>query len=220
MIVGYEHPYVTVDMIIFTVDREWNLKVLLTQRTDEPFKNKWSLPGGFVNIDENLDDCALRKLQEKVDISFLKFEQLYTFGSVHRDPRDRVISVAYFSLVPYDKFLTLKDNAKWFNVKELPELAFDHNHIIETAIRRIQGKLEYTSLAFELLKDRENFTIYELQKINEVILEKKLDVPNFRRSFFKRYLDTGVVKETGETSREFSKTPSKLYKCVKAINEM
>lgn len=220
----YERPSVTVDMLIFTVDIKKGLELLLIKRKNPPFKDAWAIPGGFVEMKESLDEAAARELKEETGIKKLHMEQLYTFGEVDRDPRTRVISVAYLALVPKDKLKVKAGDdaadAKWYGVAlsegrltfdQDIELAFDHENIIMLAIERLRGKLSYTDIATNLVGDKERFTIYELQKINEAILGRDLNAANFRRSFIMNYLNKDLAEETGEECREHSRA-SKYYR--------
>src|SRR5918911_121732 len=174
----YERPSVTVDVVIFTL-QERELHVLLVKRKHWPFEGRWALPGGFVQMDESLEQAARRELEEETGVRDIYMEQLYTFGDPQRDPRTRVISVAYIALVRADlQTLRVSDEStdvRWFPVRALPgPLAFDHDHILETALDRLRSKLEYTTLAFQLLP--EYFSILELKQIYERILgEESLD---------------------------------------------
>jgi len=203
----YERPSVTVDVIIFTI-RKNDLKVLLVKRGVEPFKGSWAIPGGFVRMNESLDDAAIRELKEETGVEDVYLEQLYSFGSPDRDPRTRVITVAYFALVPSKK-LRLKAttdaiDVNWFSMYVLPELAFDHREILEYALKRLRYKLEYTNAVASLLPDR--FTLTELQRAYEILLDRKLDKRNFR----KKILSLGMLKETGGEKRGRFR-PAKLY---------
>lgn len=241
----YQHPSVTVDMLIFTFDIKGDLEILLIKRKHSPFQDCWAIPGGFVEIDESLDDAAARELKEETNIEGVHMEQLYTFGSVFRDPRTRVISVAYLALVPKGTLEAVAGDdaaeAEWFKVRlendklvfssvteyangpvetiKYIDLAFDHKEIITTAIERLRGKISYTPIAFQLLNDNQRFSIYELQKVHEAILGKKLDAANFRRSFIANYVDKGYVEETGEECTEFSHRASKYYRYLNKNKE-
>src|SRR5436190_2072232 len=153
----YPRPALTVDCIVFGFD-EAELKVLLIQRELEPFRGKWALPGGFVHVDETLEDAARRELREETGVSGAFLEQLYTFGDLKRDPRERVVSVAYFALVALGQHelqaSTDARSAAWFCGSELPSLAFDHDRIVATAIQRLKGKVRYQPIGFELLPDK------------------------------------------------------------------
>lgn len=229
----YAKPSVTVDIIIFTMNEQQNLEVLLIQRGGHPFLGKWAIPGGFVNMQESLDHAAARELAEETGLEGLYLEQLYTFGAVDRDPRTRVISVAYLALVPKSRLCVQAGDdaaqAEWFAISEREdglelqetrkeiilkesELAFDHAVILKKALQRLRSKLEYTDIALELLKDKQRFSIYELQIIYEAILGKQLDVANFRRDFKKKYIDTGLAEKTEEKCYEYSKRPSNYYR--------
>jgi 8-oxo-dGTP diphosphatase len=204
----YPRPSVTVDVIIFTLS-EGDLQVLLIQRGHPPFEGMWAIPGGFVGIDESLEDAAQRELEEETGVHDVYLEQLYTFGDRGRDPRGRVITVAYFALVPSDatQLHAGQDasDARWWSVYGLPPLAFDHADILEYALQRLRYKLEYTAVGFELLP--ETFTLSELQSAYEIILGEELDKRNFRR----KILSADVIEATGEY-RTGEGRPAKLYR--------
>ena len=194
----YPRPAVTADCVIFGYTGS-ELQLLLIERGNEPFKGEWALPGGFLNMDEDADTCARRELQEETGLENVYMEQLYTFSRVDRDPRGRVITVAYYALVNlFDYQVKAGDdavNARWFALSELPELAFDHADIIQTAIGRLRGKIRYQPLGFELLP--EQFTIPELQRLYESTLQTTLD----RRNFRKKILSTGLLIDLGKDAR-------------------
>jgi ADP-ribose pyrophosphatase YjhB (NUDIX family) len=205
----YPMPAVTVDIVVFSI-REEHLQVLFVKRGAEPFKGKWALPGGFVNLQESLEDAAQRELQEETGVAHAYLEQLYTYGDPERDPRGRVITVAYFALIPTNISFEVEagsdaTSARWFVVAELPELAFDHADIVAYALRRLRYKLEYTAVGFELLP--EEFTLSELQQSYEIILGEKLDKRNFRR----RILQAGIIEKTPHM-RTGEGRPAQLYR--------
>lgn len=209
----YEKLSLTVDILIFTIDNDFNLQILLKKRDHYPYKGCWAIPGGFVGIDESVEDAAKRVMKSKTGVSDIHMEQLYTFGDKDRDPRMRIVSVAYLALMPRESVANLSSDLAFFSVPlDEIELAFDHREIISVAIERMRGKLYYTDIALKLMKDSNKFTIYELQKIHEAIESKEYDISNFRRHFKKRYEETGVVEKTDELCREFSKRPSSYYK--------
>ncbi len=205
----YPRPALTVDCIIFGLDESQQLKVLLIQRLKDPFKNKWALPGGFVDMEEDLRTAALRELEEETGVRDVFMEQLFTFGQPGRDPRGRVISVAYYALVnlaehPIEAATDAKE-AAWFNLQALPALAFDHQEILDMAINRIRAKVRYQPIGFELLP--EQFTLGQLQKLYETILGvKELNKRNFRSKITKM----GVLKEVG-IQAGVAHRPAKLY---------
>ncbi len=205
----YPRPSLTVDIVIFTL-RENRLQVLLIRRANQPFAGYWALPGGFVQVDESLEDAAARELSEETGIEQAYLEQLYTYGDPERDPRGRVVSVAYFALIPADASVRSEggsdaSQASWFPLDELPDLAFDHAEIISYAIRRVRYKLEYTAVGFELLP--ESFTLSEIQKTYEIILGEPLDKRNFRR----RMLESGIIEPT-QFKRGKGGRPARLYR--------
>ena len=205
----YDRPSVTVDLVIFTLQNR-ELNVLLVKRKNWPFEGRWALPGGFAGMDETLDQAARRELEEETGIRDIYLEQLYTFSDPQRDPRTRVISVAYIALVQADKQpLRVSDEStdvRWFPVRRLPgPLAFDHDTILATGMDRLRSKLEYTTLAFQLLP--EVFSILELKHIYEQILGEKLDKGNF----YRKIKDAKVLEDTG-MRREGRGRPTTLYR--------
>ena len=201
----FAHPSVAVDICIFSI-ADGALTVHLIERKEPPYAGSFALPGGFVRLDESLDAAARRVLAEKAGLAEVYLEQLYTFGEVDRDPRTRVITVAYYALIGR-RAEALPPELKAFPVAKLPALAFDHNEVVETAAARIRGKLEWTTIAFELMP--REFTLTELQRVYEVILERHLAKPAFRR----RILASGVVKETTKMRRGGHR-PAILYRFV------
>ena len=205
----YPKPSVTVDIVLFTFT-EGELRVLLIQRKKAPFAGYWALPGGFVNENEPLEAAAARELEEEAGVRGIYLEQLYTFGDPGRDPRGWVISVAYFGIISADQARDVRagddaGDAGWFNVYDLPPLAFDHERIIRYALQRLRYKLEYTALGFLLLP--ESFTLSQLQTVYEIVLREKLDKRNFR----KKILSMNIIEETGQM-RHGDHRPAKLYR--------
>ncbi len=204
----YDRPSVTVDVVIFSLVED-DLQVLLIKRKFAPYADMWAVPGGFVRIDESLEDAAARELAEETGVTDVYMEQLYTFGAPRRDPRTRVITVAYFALVPHNavQHKPGDDAAEtgWYSMFALPPLAFDHGEILDYALTRLRYKLEYTAVGFRLLPDV--FTLSELQKAYEIILGEKLDKRNFRR----KILTADILEETGKMKREGEGRPAKLY---------
>jgi len=205
----YERPSVTVDVVIFTL-RENRLHVLLVQRKNWPYAGQWAIPGGFVEMDESLEEAARRELAEEtgLDDPDVYLEQLYTFGDPDRDPRTRVITVAYFALVGADLLQVQAGSdaaaADWFPAYDPPTLAFDHGDILDYAICRLRYKLEYKAVAFQLLP--ETFTLTELQEAYENILGEELDKRNFRR----KVLAADILEETPHL-RSGGHRPARLY---------
>ena len=200
----YPRPGLTVDCVVFGLDEADQLKVLLIERNLPPFAGQWALPGGFVRPKETLEAAALRELAEETGVSNVFLEQLYSFGAVDRDPRDRIVSVAYYALVNLRdytvKAATDANDAQWFAITTLPNLAFDHSHILTTALTRLRGKIRYEPIGFELLPKK--FTLTQIQRLYEVILGKALDKRNFRKKILKMDLLIELdEKETGVAHR-------------------
>jgi len=207
----YDHPRaaLTVDCVVFGID-DGALKVLLIQRGLAPFTGRWALPGGFVHLDETLEEAALRELREETGLTRVYLEQLYTFGAVDRDPRERVVTVAYYALVKLMdhrvQAATDAREAAWFAVDEVPTLAFDHQRILDTALTRLQGKVRYQPIGFELLPPK--FTLTQLQKLYETVLERDLDKRNFR----KKVLSLGILEELEEVEQDVAHRAARLYR--------
>ena len=199
---------VAVDCVVFGID-DGALKVLLIERGADPFRGTWALPGGFVLEGESLEQAARRELLEETGVDELYLEQLYTFGEPKRDPRGRVIAVAYYALVKLRNYRTNPSTdarqATWFKVSELPPLAFDHAGIVDCARERLRGKVRYQPIGFELLPDK--FTLTELQKLYETILERELDKRNFR----KKILSMDLLEDTGEIQKGVAHRAARLY---------
>lgn len=204
----YPRPALTVDCVVFGYDSE-ELKVLLIQRGLEPFAGKWALPGGFVHLDETLDDAARRELCEETNVSDLYLEQLYTFGAVARDPRERVVSVAYYALVDlFQHKLNAATDARdtaWFAVDDTPPLSFDHEQILAMAHQRLRGKVRYQPIGFELLPGR--FTLTQLQQLYETIL----GAPQDKRNFRKKILGMDLLIELDEVEQDVAHRAARLY---------
>jgi 8-oxo-dGTP diphosphatase len=207
--VAYKNPQVTVDVLMMSLHQK-DLQMLLIKRHSWPFEEMWAIPGGFVNKDESLEEAAKRELQEKTGVLDVYLEQLYTFGDPGRDPRTRVITVVYFALLDSERLQVKVANenvdVNWFSVYDLPPLAFDHKKIVEYALSRLRNKLDYTTIAFNLLP--EQFTLRELQSVYEIILHKRLDKRNFR----KKILSTGILEDTGAKKMEGTHRPARLYR--------
>ena len=205
----YPRPAVTVDCVVLGLDAA-DLKVLLIQRGLEPFRHAWALPGGFVQDEEDLDAAARRELREETGIEDVYLEQLYTFGAPDRDPRGRVITIAYYALAKLSDFriqaATDAENVGWYPLHELPRLAFDHATIIERAVERLRGKVRYAPIGFELLPPR--FSLTQLQRLYEIVLERPLDKRNFR----KKILSLGLVIETDEVEQGVRHRAARLYR--------
>ncbi len=207
----YARPAVTVDITVFTV-RNDELNILLIKRAEPPFQGGWAIPGGFVMEDEDLEEAAARELVEETGVCDVYLEQLYSFGAPGRDPRGHTVTVAYSALIPSDNLeltaSTDAEDAAWFAIDKLPELAFDHDEILEVALDRLVAKLEYSTLAFQLMP--EAFTLTELQHVYELIERKEIDKRNFR----KRILALNAIEPTGEEKREGPHRPAKLFRVI------
>jgi 8-oxo-dGTP diphosphatase len=199
----------TIDVVVLTI-KDNELKVLVKKRNKEPFKGKWAIPGGYIRLSETLDDAAKRILKEKTDVDDIYLEQLYTFGDPLRYPNARVVTCAYFALVRANDVEHIIDkdqleDVDWYNVYSLPEMAFDHKKIIEYSLYRTRERLEYFPISYKLLDEK--FTLTELQRTYELILNKVLDKRNFR----KKILSDTMLIETDEFTKIGSKRPAKLY---------
>lgn len=211
-------PSITVDTVIFTI-RNGGLDVLLVKRGNKPYKGMLAIPGGFVNEWEDLMDAARRELKEETGMDCAYLEQLYTFGNPKRDPRGRVITVAYFALVDATNIHLVADtdaeDAQWFPVyPRFPDnLAFDHKEILEYALKRLKWKCEYTTVAFSLLP--EQFTLSDIQIIYEVIFNRKFDKRNFRKKILSLDLIEPINSQKGGAHR-----PAQLYRLKREIGEI
>ncbi len=198
----YPHPAVTADCVIFGFDGV-RIKVLLIQRGIEPFKGSWAFPGGFMKMDETAEECAKRELEEETGLKDTPVEQFYTFTDVNRDPRERVITVAYYALVKISEVKGGDDaaSAQWFDFSEIPSLAFDHERILRKAVSCLKERICFEPVGFELLP--EVFTMPELQNLYEAILDVKFD----RRNFYNKMLKLGILTEAQERPKG---TPSRV----------
>jgi 8-oxo-dGTP diphosphatase len=205
----YARPALTSDCVVFGLDQN-DLKILLIQRALPPFENEWALPGGFIRIGEDIDVCARRELEEETGLQNVYLEQLATIGTPNRDPREHVVTVAYFALVNLLEHpptaATDARNAAWFSFDDLPRLAFDHNKILALARSRLRGKVRYQPVGFELLPEK--FTLTQLQHLYELILEETLDKRNFRKKVAK--LD--ILTETNEVEQDVARRAARLYR--------
>jgi 8-oxo-dGTP diphosphatase len=203
---------VTVDIVIFTL-REGSLQVLLVKRGVPPFESQYAIPGGFIREDESPEEAALRELHEETGVRNVFLEQLYTFGDPKRDPRGRVITVAYYALIASDKLSLVAGTdaaeAQWFPASGLPPLAFDHKSILDYALERLRNKMEYTTVGFQFLPEK--FTLGELQAVYEAILGRQLDKRNFRR----KLALLGILKPLREWQHTGRK-PAQLFRFAAA----
>ena len=213
----FPRPGITVDCVVFGLDDRDSLKVILIQRKLPPFQGQWALPGGFVHLDETLEEAAWRELREETGIQNVFLEQLYTFGDLNRDPRERIITVAYYALVNLGEYhlkaTTDAADAAWFAIDNLPELAFDHSEIFQTALNRLRGKIRYEPIGFELLPQK--FTLSQIQKLYETILGQKLDKRNFR----KKILKMNLLRELDEVQTDVAHRAARLYQFDEAKYE-
>ncbi|CAL2095733.1 NUDIX hydrolase [Tenacibaculum sp. 190524A02b] len=200
---------VAVDAVVFGYDKK-QLSVLLIKRGVQPFKDSWALPGGLVKENESLEEAVQRELEEETGVTIDYLEQLYTFGKPGRDPRNRVVSVTYFGLVSPQHFkiaaATDAAEVQWFSINELPELAFDHSIILDKALKRLQSKINYQPIGFELLK--KEFPFSDLENLYQTILDRKID----RRNFRKKILSFDILIETDKIHKPSSGRPAKLFK--------
>ena len=202
----YPHPSVTTDCVIFGFDGQ-RLQVLLIERGIEPYKGRWAFPGGFLNPDETAEQGALRELQEETGLTGAYIEQFHTYTDPNRDPRERVITIAYYALVRIQEVKGGDDAAKaqWFALDEVPQLAFDHDRILRDAMRQIRERIHFEPIGFELLPEK--FTMKELQSLYEAILDIKFD----RRNFAKKMLHFELLTDLDETVNPSAKREAKLF---------
>lgn len=200
---------ITIDCAIFGV-HDNKLQLLLIRREKAPYAGKWCLPGGIIRNDETAEECAARILHEKTGISKMFLEQLYTFSDVKRDPRGRAVSIAYFALVKPEQFAIIagRDTAEiaWRNIDEVPALGFDHNKIADVALARVQAKVRYQPIGFELLSSA--FTLTQLQNLYETILGYSIDKRNFR----KKILGMVLLESTGKKETNVKRRAAELYR--------
>jgi 8-oxo-dGTP diphosphatase len=224
----HPRPSVAVDVAMLSA-HQGDLWVLVIPRQAPPFKGYWGLPGGFINLDESLDQAATRLLEYETGLTDVYLEQLYTFGDPKRDPRSRVISIAYYALVDWRRLLhldsleppaLLKLRVPWEGEAGGPievldpdghllRLAFDHTEVLGMAVKRIRGKLDYVPIGFQLLPPR--FTLRQLQEIHETVLNRALNKDSFRR----RMLASGLLEATGELEQDVDHRPAELYRFTK-----
>lgn len=199
----------SVDAVVFGYE-SGSISVLLVKRKYEPFKGQWAIPGGFVLQEESLECAVQRELKEETGIEINYLEQLYTFGAPQRDPRNRVVSVAYFGLIKPSAFKifasTDAEEVQWFNIKALPKLSFDHDDILQLAIKRLQNKITYQPLGFELLDTK--FPFSDLEKLYTTLLGRAID----RRNFRKKILSLNILDELDEKVSKGSGRPANLFK--------
>lgn len=200
----------TVDAVIFGYESNPRISVLLVERKYEPFANMWAIPGGFVKNSETLEEAVYRELQEETGVDIGYLEQLYTFGEPKRDPRQRIVSVAYFGLVRPDahelKASSDAKKARWFDINELPELAFDHPNILEVALKRLRAKITYEPIGFELLGER--FPFSDLENLYTTLLGREID----RRNFRKKIMSLEILDELDEKVSKGAGRPANLFK--------
>lgn len=205
---GFEQTSVTVDLVIFTIHQD-RLQALLVKRSMEPYKEKWSIPGGFLLKGESMETAAERVMIEKTGVREAYLEQLYTFGRPDRDPRSRIITVTYFALIPWKQLSQpgsrMVADAAWFSIEEVPDLAFDHNEILAFAVNRLRAKAGYSSIVYGLLPVA--FRLSDLQKVYEIIMNRRFDKRNFR----KKMLASGLLEETGHRELSGAHRPAMLY---------
>ena len=202
----YPHPSVTTDCVIFGFDGT-KLQVLLVERGIEPYKGKWAFPGGFVQMDESCEEGALRELQEETGLTGAYIEQFHTFSDPNRDPRERVITVAFYALVRIQDVNGGDDAAKaaWFALDQVPQLAFDHDRILRMAMKCLRERIHFEPIGFELLPEK--FTLRELQNLYEAILDVRFD----RSNFAKKMLHFNILKQLDETIWPTPKREANLY---------
>ena len=213
---SYRNPSLAVDLVVFGYQKG-TLSILLLNRKEAPFKNQWVLPGAFLQMDERFLDTCSRVLKTKLGMDNLYLEQLYTYDDLHRDPRGRAISVAYYALVNPQQFAiaagTMADDVQWCHIKQLPTLGFDHNSIFDQALQRLRAKILYFPVGFELLDDL--FTLPELHELYECILDISIDRRNFRR----KILDADYIINTGKKREGLHNRLPDLYRFNKKLKQ-
>lgn len=200
----------TVDAIVFGYEPKEGLSVLLVKRKYPPFKGRWAIPGGFVKEKESLEQAVERELEEETGVKVNYLEQLYSFGDPKRDPRSRIVTIAYYGLVRSSNFelfaATDAEDAQWFHLNELPKLAFDHQKILDYALERLRSKVGYKPIGFKLLDKK--FTMEEIHHLYEIIYGRKLD----RRNFRKKFLKLDILEELEEKSGGGRGRPGSYYR--------
>lgn len=200
---------VTVDAVVFGYNALEGISVLLIKRKFDPFKGFWAIPGGFINEGESLEDAVSRELNEETGVEVTYLEQLYTFGAPNRDPRKRIVSVAYYALIKPESFHIKADDdaeeVEWFNINKLPDLAFDHNVILTMAIQRLRSKISYEPVGFELLGDK--FPFSALHRLYETLYNKEID----RRNFKKKFLSLDILNEMEPEKSNGRGRPGNMY---------
>lgn len=214
---NYKYAVIATDVVIFTI-KDDKLQVILIKMKREPFIGHWALPGGLVKIDESVDASAQRHLLTKTGVKDIYLEQLFTFGEVKRDPHGRVVSVAYFALIP-NAGLNIKTSEEylgidWYPVEQLPKMAYDHKQILKIAVDRLQAKVEYTNIVYSLMS--KEFSLSELQETYEIILKRKLDKRNFR----KKILSLKLLVKSGKTKTGEAYRPAELYSFAKRVPQI
>lgn len=202
----YPHPSVTSDCVIFGFDGV-KLKVLLVERGMEPYKGRWAFPGGFLNMDESAEEGALRELKEETGLEGAYIRQFHTFSAPQRDPRERVITIAYYALVRMQEVKGGDDasDARWFALDEVPPLAFDHDQILRKAEKTLRQQIHFEPVGFELLPEK--FTIKQLQNLYEAILDMRFD----RRNFYNKMRRLGMLELTGDTANPSQRKEANLF---------
>lgn len=202
----YPHPAVTTDCVIFGFDGT-NLKILLVQRGSEPYKGKWALPGGFLNPDASAEEGALRELKEETGLESAYVEQFHAYSTPDRDPRERVITIAFLALVKLQEVKGGDDaaDAQWFAVNDVPQLAFDHDMILRDAMARLRERIHFHPIGYDLLPEK--FTLKELQTLYESVLGVHFD----RRNFAKKMLHLDLLTQLDETIWPTPKREANLY---------
>jgi len=213
---SYQNPSLAVDLVVFGYSKQ-QLAVLLLNRKEEPFKDRWVLPGAFLQMEERFRDTCSRVLKTKLGMDDVYMEQLYSFDEPERDPRGRAIAVAYYALVNPARVAisagNMANDVAWFNIRELPNLGFDHHAIFEIALQRLRSKITYFPVGFELLD--ELFTMPELHELYECILDTTIDRRNFRR----KIMDSEYIINTGTKREGAQNRHPDLYKFNKKLKK-
>jgi 8-oxo-dGTP diphosphatase len=200
--------HLTADAVVFTIMND-SLKILLIKRKYDPYKGMFALPGGYINIDEELEDGVKRELEEETGVKNVFLKQLHAYGKIGRDPRGRIVTIPYLALIDSEDIklhaTTDAEDAKWYEVYDMPKLAFDHKQIIDEALSLLRYDIEHSNIAYQIMPEK--FTMTELKSAYEIVLGVELD----KRNFYKKIKELNILKELHETKMDGPHRPAKLF---------